>query len=128
MYKKVLVIRRSCLTGKIVWVYYGLNKKAAYVAYCRACKEEIKRQRNWEETSEQRKRRILKMLNDCLAEIPITTPLTQDQAAKARELRAIAKEDIACHREFYNHIMEERRRRKEDAKIRTEMRQRQQSK
>lgn len=128
MFKKVLVIRKSCLTGKIVWVYYGLNKKAAYVAYCRACKLEIKKQNNWEETSEKRKRRILKLLNDCLAEIPITTPLTKEQTEMARELRTIAEEDIACHREFYNHIMEERKRRTEDRKIREEMRKREHDK
>lgn len=124
MNKKVLIIRKSCLTGKIVWIYSGVSRKAGYVAYHRACEAEIKRTRKYAETSEQRKRRILKMLNDCLAEIPITVPLTKEQTEAARELRSIAKEDIACHREFYEHIIEERRRRKEDKTIREKMKER----
>lgn len=117
----VLVIRKSCLTDKVVWIYWGPTRRSANVAYHRACKKEIKRVNNWGQRAEQRRREILNVLNECLADIPITEALTPQQAESARQLRNLSKEDIACHREFYEHIMEERRRREEDKRIRRQM-------
>ena len=120
----VLVIRKSCLTGKVVWIYWGPTRKAANVAYHRACKEELKRINHWKERADIRRRNILNILNECLADIPVTEALTPEQAEAARQLRNLSKEDIACHREFYEHIIEEQRRRAEDKKIRQQMRER----
>ena len=119
---KLLVIRRSCLTGKVVWVYRCSSKGAARVAYHRACRNEVKRMRHWGETAAQRRANIMKVLNECLADIPLDSALSNAQKAAARRLQAISKEDIACHREFYEHIIEERRRRAEDKEIRKQMR------
>ena len=120
----VIVIRRSCLTGKVVWLYRGPSKSAAHVAYHRACKAEIQRVRHWGETAAKRRSNIMRLLNECLDEIPITATLTPQQIEWSRMLRSISKEDIACHREFYDHIIEERRRRDEANKIRQQMRER----
>lgn len=119
---KILVVRKSCLTGKVVWLYWGSSQGAARWAYHHACEEEIKRVNNWGERAEARRRNILKLLDECLSYIPITEALTPEQAEAARRLRNLSKEDIACHREFYEHIMEERRRREEDREIRKKMR------
>lgn len=64
------------------------------------------------------------LLSECLAETPITSALTPLQIAASKQLRAISKEDIACHKEFYEHIIEERRRRNEDRSIRQDMKKR----
>ena len=54
----------------------------------------------------------------------LTSELTPEQKQAAKELQAMAKKEPPCDREFYNHIMEERRRRKEDREIRRKMRER----
>ncbi len=117
----VIVIRKSCLTGKVVWIYKGKNRHAARTAYYRACREEARRTRKEKETKAQRRKNILKVLEDCLDEIPITEALTPKQVEAARQMRNISNEDIGSHREFFEHIMEERRRRKQDMKIRQQM-------
>lgn len=124
MPKRVIVIRKSCLTGKVVWVYKGSSRHAASTAYWRACQREVERVRHWGETAAQRRARIMQLLNECLEDLPITADMPPKQKAAVRQLLRLSKEDIACHREFYEHIMEERRRRTEDAKIRKQMRER----
>lgn len=120
--KTVIVIRRSCITGKVVWVYRGKSRGAAYVAYHRACRMEVQRVRHWSETAAERRARILGMLNEWLEDLGITDTLTPEQAVAARQIQELANEDIACDREFYEHIMEERRRRAEIRKFRKEER------
>ena len=120
----IVEIRRSCITGKVVWVYRGRTKAAAHVAYWRACKAEIERVKQWPEIMARRRAWILKILNDAMANLPIDAELTPEQKQAAKELQAMAKKEPPCDREFYNHIMEERRRRKEDKEIRRKMRER----
>jgi len=120
----VTVIRRSCITGKIIWVYRGMSKNAANVAYHRAWKHELERIKHWPEYVAERKANILKLLNDCLANLPITAELTPKQKAAARRLRKMAETEPECDLDFYNHIIEEQRRRAEDQRIRQQMRQR----
>ena len=107
--KQVIVIRKSCLTGKVVWVYRG-TRGAARTAYWRACKREVERVQRWGETAAQRRARIMQLLNECIADVPITSDMPPGQEAAVRQLLRLSKEDIACHREFYEHILEERRR------------------
>lgn len=118
--KQVIVIRRSCLTGRVVWIYRGPSRNAAYVAYHRACRKEVQRVRHWSERNAERRACILRLLNEWLADIPITTPLTPEQVTAAKEIRALARRDIACDHEFYDHIMEERRRRAEAKRLKRE--------
>lgn len=120
----IVEIRRSCITGRVVWVYRGFTKAAANVAYWRACKKEIERVRHWADTMARQRAEITNMLTACLANLPIDAEMTPEQKQAARELQAMAKMDIPCDREFYDHIMEERRRRKEDREIRRKMRER----
>lgn len=122
--RTIIVIRKSCLTGRVVWVYKGPTKGAARSAYCRACKREVDRVRHWGETTAQRRAGIMRLLNECIDAMPITSDMTPKQKAAVRQLINLSKEDIACHREFYEHILEERRRRAEDAVIRRQMRER----
>ena len=122
--KKVTVIIRSCLTGRAVWIYRGPSREAMQKAYQRACKKEIERMRNWSERMAQRTARITRFLTDLLADKPIDAELTPEQQEAAKELQAISKKQLEDRSEFYDHIMEERRRREEDREIRRKMRER----
>ena len=121
-----LFLRRSCITGKVVWAYYAKTAGAANTAYCRACKKEIERVKHWPETVAKRRAEIMKFMNECLANIPINQELTPRQKEGARRLQAEYKKDIPCYMGFYEHVMEERRRRAEDKEIRRKMREREQ--
>jgi hypothetical protein len=120
----VTMIRRSCITGKIVWVYRGMSKNAGWVAYHRVCKKELERVKHLPEMEAEYKAQILKLLNDCMANLPINAELTPDQKAAAKKLLKMADEMPPYDMEFYNHIVEERRRREEDKRIRQKMRER----
>jgi DNA topoisomerase VI subunit B len=107
----VRIILRSCLTGKAVWVYVGPSKEAARRAYYKVCKEELERVRNWPNYIKQRSERIGRKINEMIANLPINVPLTPKQKEAIKQLRAIQNEVEPCDMEFYNHIMEEARRR-----------------
>ena len=59
-----------------------------------------------------------------MANLPINAELTPDQKAAAKKLLKMADEMPPYDMEFYNHIVEERRRREEDKRIRQKMRER----
>ena len=120
----VTMIRRSCITGKLVWVYRGMSRNAGYVCYHRACKHEIERIKHWPEYVENYKASIMRLLNECMAKFPIDYEMTPKQKAAAKRLIEMANNPPECDMEFYNHVIEERRRRAEDKKIRQQMRER----
>lgn len=117
--RKRLFLRRSCITGKVVWAYRGF-KKAERNAYYRACEAEIRRIRDWAKRMEIRKANILHILGDGKKE-----NLTDEQREAARKIQAISRKPIAPYTGFYDHVIEERRRRAEDKEIRRQMRERQ---
>ncbi len=120
----ITIIRKSCLTGKAVWIYRGPSKNAARIAYWRACKKEIDRVKHWGNVVAQQCSNAARFLADCMAEIPINAELTPEQAEAARKLQSIAKREKECYRDFYEHIMEERRRREEDKEYYRKLRER----
>lgn len=120
----VTIIRYSCITGQAVWVYQGPSVQAARAAYRRSCEREIKRVRRWKKTVAERKANILHIINACMAGIPIMGGMTVEQMNAARQLQSIANKTIPCCRDFYDHIMEERRRRDADRRLREQMRNR----
>ena len=109
-------VRRSCITGKIVWVCHTTSKGAARLAYWRACRKELERMRQWTKTVSDRCSNIMRFLSDCTAEIPITSSLTTEQTAAARKLKALGPRKEEYHTDFYDHIVEERRRREGNTK------------
>lgn len=112
--RKIVKIRYSCLTGKPVWVCHKLTYKGEYTAYKRACEREIERIKHWDERMAERKRNIMQLLNKLTASLPIDHEWTPEQLEGARELKRIAAKPPECDKEFYNHIMEERRRRSQE--------------
>lgn len=117
----VVIIRRSCVSGKAVWIYVGPTKGAAWQAYRRACLHELERVRNWCKAVSRRKENIMRMLNECMPDMPITATLPSEQEEAARQLVSLSKAGSTCYRDFYNHIMEDRRRRTADRLIRQRM-------
>jgi predicted Fe-S protein YdhL (DUF1289 family) len=120
---QILDIRYSCLTGRAVWLHTGPSKGAVWTAYSRACSREVERMRNWREMTAERKSNVMRLLNDCLAGQPLMEELPPEKKAAVKELLEVAK-NRECDREFYEHVMEERKRREEDHQIRLQMRER----
>ena len=122
--KNVVIIRKSCLTGKPVWIYEGPSEGAARNAYWRACKKEISLVRNWGDHTERIRSSISHFLTELTSRFSLTDEMTPEQKEGARKLQKMMEEEDVCYREFYDHIMEERRRRMEDREIRRKMRER----
>ena len=110
MSRTITIIRKSCLNGKAVWIYRGPSKAAARIAYYRVCRREIDRIKHWSERMARRRSNIARFLSACMAQLPINAELTDQQNDAARQLHSIEKTDPECHRDFYEHILDERRR------------------
>lgn len=119
--KKNVKIVYSCLTGKAVWVYIGPTDRPR-MSYWRASQAEIERFRRWNEIVAERKAWIRKLLNSCMEKFPMMNALPEEKRRISRRLLTMAEEKLPFHSEFYKHVMEERRRRAEDRKIRQQMR------
>lgn len=120
----ITIILKSCLTGKAVWIYRGPSKHAARKAYWSACHKEMARMRQWADKAAQRKANIQRMLSELTAGMPATGELPPEKKTAARQLLAISEKALPTGSEFYNHIIEERRRRETDRQIRRQMRER----
>jgi hypothetical protein len=108
----ITVIRRSCLTGKAVWIYRGPSRGAAKKAYFRACKKEVERMKTIGKVVEQRIANVIHFLKECNG----GGELTPSQAQVVRQMQAAGKKEAEEPSEFYRHIMEMRRRRSERKK------------
>lgn len=102
--QRIIVIRKSRLTGRAVWMYEGSTRRAAHWAYWYACRKEVQRVNTWCDRALRRKSNILRLLNKCLERIPLAAVLTPEQNAAARTLRKISKEAYLPDMEFYNYI------------------------
>ncbi|MBR5395766.1 MAG: hypothetical protein IK144_11920 [Bacteroidaceae bacterium] len=121
----ITIIQKSCLTGQAVWIYRGPSERSARLAYWRACKRELERVRQWGETLAKRRSNIQRLLScDSSSSSVLDAGLTAEQIEAAKQLLAIGKRETDGKTEFYNHIIEERRRRSIDREIRRKMRER----
>lgn len=120
---EILSIRRSCLTGNAVWINKAPSKQAVWRAYWRACKREVERVARWGETVERRKENLRHLIHELMASASSDEPSPGREAA-ARRLNKLSEENVACHKGFYDHIVEERRRRKETLEIHRQMKER----
>lgn len=111
---KVIIIKRSCLTGRIVWVYQGPSEVAARKAYWRACKKEVRRIRTWMKRMSRRKKLLMSIIthdDSSSSSSTILKKLNPEQRKAARKIMQLAKNEPQPDREFYNHIVEEAKRR-----------------
>lgn len=112
--RKVIVIKRSLLTGKIVWVYRGTSYEGARKAYWRACKKEVRRVRQWSQLMLKRKKSLLRLITHSDSSSVSSSTLRKmspRQRKLAREIIKMAETPPPMCRDFYDHIMEEYRRR-----------------
>lgn len=112
--KLVHVIKRSCLTGKVIWIYHGHSHSGARQAYLKACKKEIQRIRQWALKMQERRRAIMRLLTDGESSFSgnlFNDCMTPEQRAAAKEILAMSKNEPPQDREFYDHIVEEAKRR-----------------
>ncbi|MBO4499167.1 MAG: hypothetical protein J5732_02810 [Bacteroidaceae bacterium] len=125
--KLITIIKRSCITDKVVWIYQGVSYEAARIAYWRACKKELEKIKHWTEQMADRKRMVgavMGVLSCSSSSSVFDDHMTDEQRQAARELAKLRKEEPAMYTGFYEHIMEERRRRRQDSEIRRKMRER----
>ncbi len=120
----VTIIRRSCVTDKVIWIYRGPSQIAAKRAYYRARCKEIERVRHWAEATNRRRTNINDLINHFLAELPITAVLTDEQKETLCKIQNICNQDIMCDTEFYEHIRAMERQKTYDRNIRRRMRER----
>jgi len=121
---RVIVIRRSCVTGKPVWIYRGKSESHARIAYWKACKKEITLEKNWPNVVAARAAEIQRLIDRCMEAVRRKGGMTDRQQAAAKALKKMAESPPAYYSAFYNHIRTERRRRKRDREIRRKMRER----
>lgn len=105
----ITIIIKSRITGKAVWIYRGASRSAARRDYIRAKHKEIERVRAWRHRRNGRKQAIMRFLTECMANIPLTMQLTNEQASAIRQLKSISNEPDECNYDFYEHIIEESR-------------------
>lgn len=110
--KDYIKIVRSCLTGNIVWVYFGSSERGARKAYWRACRHEIYRIRHWAEKMAKRRRRLMRVAgyDGDSSSIPVSKSMTPKQRAAIRELNRIIKSEPPKDTAFYDHIIAEMKR------------------
>ncbi len=107
---KVLIVKRSCLTGRIVWVYRGTSEEAARKAYWRACKKEIRRIRDWAKKMSRRRKLLLSIAThgDCdSVSSSVFSQMSSEKRKLARRIIQLAKDMPQPDREFYDHVVEE---------------------
>lgn len=79
------------------------------MAYDRARREEIIRVKKWKRVVERRRKNIKKLLDDCMANVSLAGH--PEKKAAVRILQTLSEQEIVRYDGFYNHILEERRRR-----------------
>lgn len=110
--KQILkILKRSCITNKIVWLGHERSYKAGWETYKNACKREKERIRNWSKMVELRKSNIMRMLSDCLSGMSITDELTPEKRQLANQMVAMTETDTTCDRDFYDHILQSKKKR-----------------
>ena len=85
----ITAIGYSCVTGQAVWIYTGPTKVAVKQAYYRTVQRERKRRRQWEKVQRQRSANISRLLDECIAAMPIMGDLTPRQREAIRTLRSM---------------------------------------
>ena len=103
------VIRHSALTGKAVWVSHRRSYQTEWKAYKTACLKEVNRMRQWAHTVNRRRRNIVRLLGELTASLPILGDIPQEQRTAARVLTHLADNEPPKQSDFYDHICEEKR-------------------
>jgi hypothetical protein len=105
-------IRKSALTGKAVWVGHKRSYDTEWRAYKRACHKEYQRMRGWGYAMVRRRKNIMRFLTKLTDSLPILGDIPKEKREAAKSITLIADNDPPKQSDFYDHICEERRQRK----------------
>lgn len=108
--RKFVAVRKSCLTGRAVWIYQGKSRAGASQAYARAFQREIRVRENCENISKVRAKNILSLLTECLSTTSVFESFSIEKKRAIETLKALSAVDIEYDCTFYNHYIEERSR------------------
>lgn len=114
--KKNTYVKRSCIDGKIVWLYRGASSNGMNLAYWRTMREEVKRVRLWGMRMAERRHILMSLIPGCGNTSSINVLLhnksfTKEQRLAIRAIDRLIRDVSPQGSEFYNHILEEARRR-----------------
>ena len=111
--RKILrIIRYSALTGTAVWVSPERSYHAEYYAYKRACRTEAMRINHWACTVARRRKNITRLFAKLTESLPILGDIPREQREAAKAIMQMADNEPPKQSDFYDHICEERRLRK----------------
>ncbi len=103
------IIRRSALTGKAVWVEHTRTYKNEWDSYKYACRKEFVRMNQWTRTVARRRKNILLFLGKLTERLPIIGDIPHDKRDAAKVITQISDTEPAKQSDFYEHIQEEKR-------------------
>lgn len=83
-------IKYSCITQQAVWLYIGPTKKSMLRAYYRTVERERNRQHQWPKVQQRWRANITRLLDECIASLPLLGTLTKSQREAIRTLRTMA--------------------------------------
>lgn len=109
--RMMMVLHRSALTGKVVWMHHDMTYDARYKAYKRACMREINRMRQWTALVNRRRRNVTRLLSELTSHLPILGDIPKEQREAAKVITQLADKGLEKQSDFYEHIREEKRQR-----------------
>lgn len=101
-------IRYSCVTGEAVWIYCGASNEACRRAYYRTVLLERRRRQQWPGIIRRRTSGITRLLQECLATLPILGTLTAGQREAIKTIRQMIDHLPAFCSPFLEHDRERR--------------------
>ena len=106
------IIRNSVLTGKAVWVSHRRSYQTEWKAYKQACLKEINRMRQWANIINRRKRNVASLLGKLTESLPILGDMPPVVRDAAKSITLMASNEPSKHSDFYDHLQEEKRRKR----------------
>ena len=103
------IIRKSVLTGVAVWVSHERTYKNEWHFYKKACREEVNRMRQWANMVNRRRQNILSLLAKLTEHMPLLGDVPEEKREAARVLARMAETPPPKQSDFYDHIREEAR-------------------
>ena len=108
----IKTIRKSALTGKAVWLSHERTYKTGWKAYRFACHKEAMRINHWACTVARRRKNITRLFAKLTESLPILGDIPREQREAAKAIMQMADNEPPKQSDFYDHICEERRLRK----------------
>lgn len=117
----ITIVKRSCTTGRAVWIYNGPTPESMRVAYRHAKRMENSRVRWWRNRIMRRARHIRIFIGHLMDAFSYTGVMPNEQQRAIHQLQILADNPPPCDTGFYNHLRREQKRQKKDREERLEV-------